>query len=293
MEPKSALFWGLVWILKLAVRTNWPTVAEKPERKALKGYMSWLAGEEECDEGAWAYVVSTNDTVEELKNADQDEEGHEDVNQLDTLRSILNIAVPHSQSDLLSIWRVADSGLDRGGLHRRGNGLGRLRWSRCLSVGRLGGRRGDNWGRRRSGGVLLGSHDQGVEPGNVSCGYGMDENVFCVGWRIRWSGRDSRFKKRQAIIVGGGMLLDSNCRRAATRMARLLKLAGMLARTVPRHNLWSSISLSPPTLPTSYPLIYLLLRHFLTLARTTPVHSNKMVINAWHDSWPIAGFTNA
>jgi hypothetical protein len=33
------------------------------------------------------------------------------------------------------------------------------------------------------------------------------------------------------------MLLDSNCRRAATRMARLLKLAGMLARTVPRHNL--------------------------------------------------------
>jgi len=43
MEPKSALFWGLVWILKLAVRTNWPTVAEKPERKALKGCMSWSA----------------------------------------------------------------------------------------------------------------------------------------------------------------------------------------------------------------------------------------------------------
>jgi len=25
---------------KLAVRTNWPTVALKPERKALKGYIS-------------------------------------------------------------------------------------------------------------------------------------------------------------------------------------------------------------------------------------------------------------
>jgi len=32
------LFSGFVWILKLAVRTNWPTVAEKPDRKALNGY---------------------------------------------------------------------------------------------------------------------------------------------------------------------------------------------------------------------------------------------------------------
>lgn len=29
----------LVCILKLAVRTNWPTAAEKPLRKALKGYI--------------------------------------------------------------------------------------------------------------------------------------------------------------------------------------------------------------------------------------------------------------
>lgn len=37
MLPKSALFSGFVWILKLAVSTNWPTVAANPERKALKG----------------------------------------------------------------------------------------------------------------------------------------------------------------------------------------------------------------------------------------------------------------
>jgi hypothetical protein len=33
----SALFSGFVWIRKLAVRTNCPTVALKPARKALKG----------------------------------------------------------------------------------------------------------------------------------------------------------------------------------------------------------------------------------------------------------------
>lgn len=33
----SALFSGFVWMRRLAVRTNWPTVAEKPDRNALKG----------------------------------------------------------------------------------------------------------------------------------------------------------------------------------------------------------------------------------------------------------------
>jgi hypothetical protein len=37
MLSKSALFSGLVWMRSEAVRTNWPTVALKPERKALKG----------------------------------------------------------------------------------------------------------------------------------------------------------------------------------------------------------------------------------------------------------------
>lgn len=36
----SALFSGFVCTRKLAVRTNWPTVAENPERKALKGCIS-------------------------------------------------------------------------------------------------------------------------------------------------------------------------------------------------------------------------------------------------------------
>lgn len=38
MFSKSALFSGFVWMRREAVRTNWPTVALKPERKALKGY---------------------------------------------------------------------------------------------------------------------------------------------------------------------------------------------------------------------------------------------------------------
>jgi hypothetical protein len=35
--PNSALFSGFVCMRSEAVRTNWPTVALKPERKALKG----------------------------------------------------------------------------------------------------------------------------------------------------------------------------------------------------------------------------------------------------------------
>lgn len=37
MLAKSALFSGFVWMRREAVRTNWPTVALKPERKALNG----------------------------------------------------------------------------------------------------------------------------------------------------------------------------------------------------------------------------------------------------------------
>jgi hypothetical protein len=158
----------LVWILKLAVRTNWPTVAAKPERKALKGYVDRLVWDGECDKEASAYVVSTNNTVQELESADEDEEGHEDVNQLDALGSVLNIAVPYGQSDLLSICRVANGRLGRCRLCRSSNGLGWLRGSRCLSVGRFGCRRRDYRGSRSSG-VLLGWHDQGVELGIVSC----------------------------------------------------------------------------------------------------------------------------
>jgi hypothetical protein len=33
---------SLVCIRNEAVRTNWPTAAEKPERKALKGWRNWL-----------------------------------------------------------------------------------------------------------------------------------------------------------------------------------------------------------------------------------------------------------
>lgn len=39
IPSNSALFSAFVWILKLAVSTNCPTVAENPDRKALKGYI--------------------------------------------------------------------------------------------------------------------------------------------------------------------------------------------------------------------------------------------------------------
>jgi hypothetical protein len=43
MLLNSERFSGFVWIRKLAVRTNWPTVALKPARKALNGYVPVLA----------------------------------------------------------------------------------------------------------------------------------------------------------------------------------------------------------------------------------------------------------
>lgn len=130
--------------------------------------MDGLVEDGECDKEDLAYVVSTNDTVEELENADEDEEGHEDVNQLDALGSVLDIAVPYGQSDLLSICRVADGRLGGCGLCGSSNRLSRLRGSRGLSVRRFGSRRRDYRGSR-SCGVLLGCHDQGVELGFVSC----------------------------------------------------------------------------------------------------------------------------
>lgn len=92
-----------------------------------------------------------------MESADEDEEGHEDVDQLDALGSVLNIAVPHGQSDLLSVCRVADGRLGGGGFGRCGNRLGGLRRGRSLSVRGFGRRRRDlRW--RRSSGVLLGCH---------------------------------------------------------------------------------------------------------------------------------------
>lgn len=86
---------------------------------------------------------------------------------------------------------------------------------------------------------------------------------------MRCSGLDSKFKTGQMIKVEGGMVFGSNCRSAAERMARLLKLAGMLARTVPRHNLPKLQYLPPPARPSFYPSIYFRLKHYLISNRTT------------------------
>jgi hypothetical protein len=106
MLSKSALFSGLVWMRSEAVRTNWPTVALKPERKALKGCnfvsnYSWcwlealvtqlylnMSGKKmpgcreyngEGDEGIDTYKVSDYQAVQELQRAHHYQERHEGV----------------------------------------------------------------------------------------------------------------------------------------------------------------------------------------------------------------------
>ena len=78
-------------------------------------------------EGEQPYVVSANDTVEELESANDNEESHEDINQLDALGGILDVAVPRSQSNLLGIVGVADGRFGRGGFCGCSDGLGGLR----------------------------------------------------------------------------------------------------------------------------------------------------------------------
>ena len=103
------------------------------------------------------YVVSTNYTVDELQSTNDDKESHEDINQLDALRGVFDIAVPDSEGDCLSILRVADGGSGGSSLGGCRNGFGGLGRGRRLAVRRVGGRRGDLRGCGH-GSVLLGSH---------------------------------------------------------------------------------------------------------------------------------------
>lgn len=82
-------------------------MAENPDRKALKGYRAKpkvsqmsLAKRVHCGEQAekikkgLSHIVSANDAVDELQNADDDQESHKCVQQLRPLWRGLQIPVP-------------------------------------------------------------------------------------------------------------------------------------------------------------------------------------------------------
>ncbi len=52
--------------------------------------------------------VSSNNAVNELQASHDDQEGHERINQLDTLRRLLHIAVPDMFDNLLYVGRLME-----------------------------------------------------------------------------------------------------------------------------------------------------------------------------------------
>lgn len=114
----------------ILVRTNCPTVAEKPDRKALKGCMQvsiWYVSHD----APGTYVVASKHTVEELESSDGHEEDEEDVNQLGALGGILDVVVvdvlqhliPAIAAALLSLWLRGRGGCGSAGL-RSNSGRG-------------------------------------------------------------------------------------------------------------------------------------------------------------------------
>lgn len=120
-DGKSDLFPSAVWIRREAVRTNWPTVAEKPERKALKGYCLGVMVSfypSRCGDSSFvwpvsvlSYIIAREDAVEELERADGDEEGHEGIEELGPLRRVLDIVVGDVGYHLVPALLLADNSL--------------------------------------------------------------------------------------------------------------------------------------------------------------------------------------
>ena len=92
--PRNSFsFSGFVCIRKLAVSTNCPTVAEKPARKALKGYNRTthvstctyphylppsllFSSFGQVEGGGKTYIIPHNDTIHKLQYPDQHQEPH-------------------------------------------------------------------------------------------------------------------------------------------------------------------------------------------------------------------------
>lgn len=82
----SLLFAGLVCMRNDAARTNWPTVALKPARKALKGFSLhvsrwsfYTGGRIGMEVEGGTDIVSDKETVDELHSTSQHEEAKEGV----------------------------------------------------------------------------------------------------------------------------------------------------------------------------------------------------------------------
>ena len=179
MLSKSALFSGLVCMRKLTVRTNWPTVAEKPERKALKGCVEILSSARRTRNSTlpqvqwpmdqrllhvfsprdgkhgYTHKVASNHAVGKLQHAHGDQEDEESIEQLHALRRLVDVLVPDADADLLQVLCAAHLAAGAGG-----GFVGGASW--------LAGGGGDDGcgfgcagrggGRGGSGGDLLGSH---------------------------------------------------------------------------------------------------------------------------------------
>lgn len=127
------------------VRTNCPTVPQKPDRKALKGYrqrqfpiihtLSLVLG---------THIVAGKDTVEELQGADDGEKGEKHVEELRPLGGLVHVVIVNVAQDLVPVGRT-DGGL----------GLG---WGRDGASCRGASRDGRGGGGRGLAGVLLGRH---------------------------------------------------------------------------------------------------------------------------------------
>lgn len=86
------------------VRTNCPTAAEKPERKALNGLKMISSSSEDMDASkgaALTYIVAANDAVDELHSTVQCDVEEEDIEEQCSRGSVLDVAVPNMKSDLL------------------------------------------------------------------------------------------------------------------------------------------------------------------------------------------------
>lgn len=98
------------------------------------------------------HKVARDHAVDELQDADGDEEGEEGVEQLDALRRLVDVFLPHALADLLQVLLVAQVA---GGFV---GGFGRLAAGGGDGAGGFGcaGRNGGGGGR--GGDVLFGSH---------------------------------------------------------------------------------------------------------------------------------------
>lgn len=102
----------------IPVKTNWPTVAEKPDRKALNGcnyrrqqcfvdgiVMKWIR---------LTYIVANEQAIDELQYSHDDQEGHEYIYELRPLRGGVQVVLPYRERDVLRA-------LVGGGFLARGN----------------------------------------------------------------------------------------------------------------------------------------------------------------------------